>query len=74
MRHDWDLTSVLWATIANTARDPKRKSTPFLPTDIHPLREEKKQAVPFSALKVLIHAWEREGNKGGKRVHRTEPV
>lgn len=40
MLHDWDQTSIVWSAIANTARNPKKKSKPFLPSDIHPLRTE----------------------------------
>lgn len=72
MTHDWDMTSTMWATIANANRDPKRKSTPFLPTDIHPFRQdepEQKPTLPFSALKVLLNGWQGKGNQGRRGVH-----
>ena len=40
-KHDWDQTSMLWATIANTARDPKKQPAAFKPDMVHPYRSEK---------------------------------
>lgn len=34
---DWNHTAQLSAMIANTCRDPKKKSKPFLPAEFHPL-------------------------------------
>lgn len=65
---EWDQTSVLWATIANTARDSKRTPKPFMPADVHPFRQEKPKAVlpDFNMLKGLVDGWER--NQGGKSI------
>lgn len=36
----WDRTSILWATLANSNRDPAKHPRPFTPADIHPFRSE----------------------------------
>jgi hypothetical protein len=78
MRHDWDQTSLIWATLANTARDPKKQNKPFSPGMVHPLRseadyKEKPIEADISILKVLLN---RNGNSkrnpSGEGVHRTE--
>jgi hypothetical protein len=38
VRLEWDQTSLIWSTIANANRDPKEQPKPFLPSDVHPLR------------------------------------
>lgn len=63
---EWDQTSLLWATIANTARDPKRSPKPFLPQDVHPFAARKPiraRVTNFQQLKGLVDAWKR--NQGG---------
>jgi len=74
MTHNWDIGGVIWATIANANRDPKKKPTPFSPIDIHPFRREAetRQVVPFEALKVLINGWQQQGNQGRSGVHKSE--
>jgi len=54
MRHDWDMASVIWSAIANSVRDPKKQSRPFMPTDVHPFRQAERETIPFEALKILI--------------------
>lgn len=59
MRHDWDLTSLMWATIANVNRDPKKQKKPFNPGQVHPLRSEQEyESKPIQAdisvLKALL--------------------
>lgn len=46
--HDWDQTSLIWSAVANTVRDPKRTPKPFLPSLVHPLRQEKKEPVSWA--------------------------
>lgn len=41
IRHDWDQTALMWATQANSARDPKKHPRAFSPGDVHPLRTAK---------------------------------
>jgi len=49
--HDWDQSALIWSAIANTVRDPKRNPKPFLPTLVHPLRqEEKKSAISWDEM------------------------
>lgn len=38
--HDWDQSSLLWAAIANTVRDPSKQKKAFSPGLVHPYRSE----------------------------------
>lgn len=38
--HDWDQSSLLWAAIANTVRDPRQQKKAFSPGLVHPYRSE----------------------------------
>ena len=78
MRHDWDQTAILWATIANTARDTKKQRKPFSPAMVHPYRDEadyKGEPVEtdITILKMLL---DRNGhgkrNPSGESIHRAE--
>lgn len=40
-KHDWQQTSLIAAVIANTARDDKKKHTPFQPADFDPFTRAK---------------------------------
>lgn len=58
-RHDWDMTSLMWATLANTCRDSQRKPSPYLPSDVHPYRDDndykpKPVEADISVLKLLL--------------------
>ena len=59
-RHDWDAVSLIWATLANTARDPKQRPKPFSPSDVHPYRsaeeyrERPMEAPSIEILKALL--------------------
>ena len=56
----WLHTAQLSAMIANSQRDPKKKSKPFLPTEFHPLllaeqkRRAKHRKVPITVLKDVF--------------------
>jgi hypothetical protein len=41
---EWDRTAAVLAMLANTVRDPKRKSDPYSPADFHPIRDNAKPA------------------------------
>jgi hypothetical protein len=71
--YDWDVASVIWATIANTARDPKRKSDPFQPEDIHPFRKRAKAnpQVGWTMAKVVVNEWRR--SQGGSSLRGDDP-
>lgn len=62
MTHDWDGTSDLWAIIANTVRDPKKRPEPYLPTDRHPYRYKHPQQPIKSDISVLKLLLNRNGN------------
>jgi len=71
----WDSTSVIWATIANANRDPKKRSEPFCPSEIHPyraaeeFREEQPQHADLLDLEALIkrngETWQRRSKQDG---------
>lgn len=54
----WDHTSLIWATLANSMRDPKKHRQPFSPADVHPFRDrsdyERPQEVGIDILKLLL--------------------
>ena len=35
----WDIGAIIWATLCNVNRDPKKTPKPFHPADVHPHRE-----------------------------------
>ena len=39
-KHNWDQTSLIWSTLANANRDHKKTRKPFLPSMVHPYRED----------------------------------
>jgi len=55
----WQHTAQLSAMLANTSRDPKKRSKPFLPAEFHPLllaekkRRSKRQA-PITVLRDVF--------------------
>ena len=56
---EWDQTSLLWSMMANQNRDTKKQPKPFLPSVVHPLRNddeygEKKIPADISILKGLV--------------------
>ena len=42
----WDHTSLIWSTMCNVNRDPKKRSKPFHPNEIHPFAEYKPKEKP----------------------------
>ena len=59
MMLEWDQTSLLWSMMANQNRDTKKQPKPFLPSVVHPLRNddeygEKKIPADISILKGLV--------------------
>ena len=56
----WQHTAQLSAMIANSQRDPKKKSKPFLPAEFHPLllaekkRRVKRRKAPITVLKDVF--------------------
>lgn len=56
----WDHTAQLSAMLANTARDPKKRSRPFMPAEFHPLmiahkqRHAKQHKAPITILKDVF--------------------
>ncbi len=37
--HEWDQTSLIWATLANANRNEQKQPKPFTPADVHPFRK-----------------------------------
>lgn len=35
---EWDQTALIWSTLANANRDPKKRAKPFTPDLVHPTR------------------------------------
>lgn len=60
MKHAWDHTALLWATLANIYRDPEEHPQPFAESDVHPYRtaEDYRAAQPdtvdLSGLQAII--------------------
>lgn len=55
MRHNWDGTSIIWATLLNINRDPKKRAKPFSPEEIHPfLTPQKQEEDNFELLRLLV--------------------
>lgn len=59
-RHNWDQTCVIWAVIANTVRDPKKRPEPFQPKDVHPfMQKARKVEAGFRVAKGLVDEFRR---------------
>lgn len=56
----WQHTAQLSAILANTSRDPKKRSKPFLPAEFHPLllaqrkRRAKRRKAPITVLRDVF--------------------
>jgi hypothetical protein len=53
MRHEWDMAANLICTIANSARDPKRRAEPFRVEEIHPFRQQTTAVDPWKIMRKL---------------------
>ena len=53
--HDWEQTAAVLAMLANAHRDPKKRPTPFKPSDFNPFAVERaeKPKVILKDLRIL---------------------
>jgi len=65
-REAWGHTSAVLSMLANANRDPKKKSSPFVPADFDPTRPPKAATKPtitadnFDVLKIIFVDGQRE--------------
>lgn len=55
---EWDRTCLLWSTLANIHRDPKKRGKPFHPNEAHPLSELKPKEAP-RPVREAVEAYKR---------------
>ena len=52
-QEQWSHTAALMALTANVHRNPKRRSSPYSPTDFHPLAERRSATIAKVGVRVL---------------------